>query len=1517
MKKYISYLLTLALLVPTLVSCTEQLEEIRAKKNTHTVYFSTSSQTTKTGLTIDGNMVNPDWRQTDVENVHFFEMETAGGDAAYAVATEINPSSEDNNITAHFKASFGKEIDIIVNPPANPLASTKAGDGSGTGYYYGAVVAQKNSDNEDDYTFKIPAEQKPDDQTLKDPDADFLVGFSRNAYAAHNDEENVVDLYFDRVAALGRFAFTNFKGTDEKVMSVKIESEAGLVGSASYSNITWGDENTVSFERVEGPLTLSYGENGVDVPTGKDAEPFYAYFVVIPGEAKITSIEVVTDQYRYTKTPTEPVPFTFSAKEFMPIAMDLSRATAEEISSNVWYKASVLEAGYDYLIVSGGQALKNNEGATAAVAVTPEDDIISFESATDPTIIWRATAHTENTGDNGQGGIIAGHFTLTNDGMYLLRDSQEITLGDAIPSAKPKYAVWDYDGTYLKQESSDTQTQYCYYNNGWATGYTQNGAAPASSIKTVEIFTTRPPQSINFEKSDYDWILEDGDFTAPELLGDPVGAVSYASSDASIAEVNAETGAVTIKKAGNVVISVTAAGSTEYQTTVASYTIHITSNNIPTWYKVDEIVNGETYMIISNGYALKLNSSNGLDALANEAFTGADSFQYEKVEALMWTAGASSGKFTLKSGSRYLSRSSSAPATSSGTSYAWSYDSANNNLSIVNNSTTYHLYVSGNGNKWALSTDGTGTHTVAVYSQKRPLAPRNLSFGNDPVTVTHDLATQGTDVAEPTLMGASEAALVGVTYAKTSDPKGVISTIDAATGAITLVSGKTGTAVITASAAANETYKAESVSYALIVKEGSAPLKYVKISSTSDLTVGAQYLLVYEGGGTGDNAAPKVFRPTLASDGNTFNKSGDDALAVDITSDKTITSNDFVFGHLTLETGYYLQVDAVGKYLYASSSSSGSGTLSAEATPSHNLTIDFDNGIVKIQAGTGSNYLVWSTSSSYFSSNASLSGQYSTGICLYKLDEGGSSGDTPQDQNLSFPEDSYTAQVGTTFEAPELSGAKTTVTYASSNTSVATVNAATGAVTLVAAGETTITASAPAGTVDDISYKAGSAQYTLTVSPASASSTYVLISGVSELVSGASYLLVSADANNYNGADHKKVFTGETSGAAEDVTPDGNTITGNYSDYEFTISVKSASNNTYVLNGKNGYMTRGTSDPYISFSSSEATLTLNPDKTTAANQAFFFYVMNNSNQDTFYYNKNGNFKIGNTGGTYGCHLYMRYNGEELAQNLSFSKTEVTYNMYGSPAFTAPTLSGAKTSVTYSSSNTGVARVNTSTGEIEFVGAGETNITATAGSGTINGINYASGSASYKLTVENEEVTVPYYTKVNDVSGLPDTRGSLEGNYIFVFEDGNKAYVFKAICNGTPSSSTYIELTKDGSAIEVDLTANGIAATEDVQACKMQLSKHDSKEAWNIKAVTADCWIRINASSSSSARIQAMPGSGYSSTFTFSGEGNNLTLSRKESNSSNTAYLRFNTTQTYFDATTSSTAVSLYKLEENP
>lgn len=85
---------------------------------------------------------------------------------------------------------------------------------------------------------------------------------------------------------------------------------------------------------------------------------------------------------------------------------------------------------------------------------------------------------------------------------------------------------------------------------------------------------------------------------------------------------------------------------------------------------------------------------------------------------------------------------------------------------------------------------------------------------------------------------------------------------------------------------------------------------------------------------------------------------------------------------------------------------------------------------------------------------------------------------TKDPAGLSFPKASYTVTVGETFEAPALSKQTDAApVYSSSKPEVATVDAATGAVTIVAEGTTTITAK----TAETEDFQAGEASYTLKV----------------------------------------------------------------------------------------------------------------------------------------------------------------------------------------------------------------------------------------------------------------------------------------------------------------------------------------------------------------------------------------------------------------------------------------------------
>lgn len=96
------------------------------------------------------------------------------------------------------------------------------------------------------------------------------------------------------------------------------------------------------------------------------------------------------------------------------------------------------------------------------------------------------------------------------------------------------------------------------------------------------------------------------------------------------------------------------------------------------------------------------------------------------------------------------------------------------------------------------------------------------------------------------------------------------------------------------------------------------------------------------------------------------------------------------------------------------------------------------------------------------------------------------------------------------------------------------------------------------------------------------------------------------------------------------------------------------------------------------------------------------------------------------------------------QELTFSASEV-YNVLGEP-FTAPTLSGAKTAVTYDSSNPAVATVDAA-GNVTIKDYGTAVITAEA-EGTAS---YYSGSAEYRIVVYEEGIIWSEDFSSNDLS----------------------------------------------------------------------------------------------------------------------------------------------------------------------
>ena len=243
---------------------------------------------------------------------------------------------------------------------------------------------------------------------------------------------------------------------------------------------------------------------------------------------------------------------------------------------------------------------------------------------------------------------------------------------------------------------------------------------------------------------------------------------------------------------------------------------------------------------------------------------------------------------------------------------------------------------------------------------------------------------------------------------------------------------------------------------------------YVKTGSAED---GGSFLIVYESSST----EAKVFHPVLG--GN--NQYTGQAVTVPVTDKGILATAEVDACQVVLEkvsgteSDYYIKVPAAdGKYLYLSNNSMG--------TTQNPTTFTFDeNGNVTLTRTTTG----WWTSTYYLrysNSNSSFSSSTTAGtLALYKPDDGGLKYQYPRfsEDSFEFSITGYTLPVASIPGVPTLSGAKTPVTYSSSDTQVATVEATTGRVTVRGVGKTVITATAEAS--DE--YKSATASYTLKV----------------------------------------------------------------------------------------------------------------------------------------------------------------------------------------------------------------------------------------------------------------------------------------------------------------------------------------------------------------------------------------------------------------------------------------------------
>jgi hypothetical protein len=1228
MKNRLAYLFLGIFGLVGLASCESQLEDVPGVK-TRTVFFSSVEKdaATRTGITIENKVVTPDWRKTKAANVHLFET---GNDGGVSTGEDVEITVASDNLTASFKADFPAEWTIIVDPTEPTEEGAKGGGTksvSNAPYTYSAVVAQKSGES-----FIVPSVQYPDAETLIDPDADFLIGYSKKSYGdPHDYTENVVDLYFDRPVALSRITVTNFE-EGEKVKSVTIKAQSGLTGSAAYNAIDFENANVTFTPGTEsGTIELSYG-NGIDINADGT---FEAYFVSLPGTITITELAVATDKYNYVKTIEGGKEFTFTNTSLKPIKFDLTTATKEEAapSVNVYCKVTSttdLEVGAQYLLVFEGLAGDSDDGDPKVFKPILSSDGTTFSKTTSNALDVEIENGTISSNE-----FEGSHLTLET-GYYLKADAVGSYLyptgsssggGTLSAESTPANALTIGFDDGIVQIKTNSGSNYLVWST--SSHYFSSNAQVSGSYSTgiclYKLDDGRQPQSLSFTpeaNAEYDLGSSTWTVAVPTLNGAQT-SVTYALSDDSnpaVATVDAD-GTVHPIARGTVTIVATAAANAQYRAASASYTLRVIDSTVAinTYYKVtstSDLEAGAQYLMVYEGGSkvfkpiLESSSSttftkstdNALNAEISGGMITSNDFEncHLTLESGYYLKADAAGKYLypdVASSRGVLSAESSA-------SHSLNITIGSNGIaSIITKSGTYYLVWSTSSDYFSANTDIEGSYStgICLYKLDDGRQPQTLSF-SPAANAEYDLGTSTWTVAVPTLNGVQ----TSVSYALSDDSNPEVATVDADG---TVHPKSRGTVTIIATAAANAQYRAGSASYTLTITDSSVSIPtWYKADEIED---GETYLVISNGSALKNNSGSLAAETNSSFTGDSFQYEAESDLLWLVTGNSS---------------SFTLKND--GKYLRRSSSG---GSLQISSTNSSN-TCTYDGSYVKI----ATSYVLYCNDGSWTTGNSTND---SRKVSFYTS--------TPprQSQTLAFSATSVNFDIAgsATFTAPTLSGAKTTVTYSSSKPTVATVDAITGAVEIVGTGTTIITASAE----ETDTYKPATATYTIHVTDSSAPVTtkrYVLASSIEN---GKNYIIVSGGyALKNDGGSPASVAVSPVDGAIEfdsevdeDIIWEANydTTIPEVGDYTFT-------NGTYRVNRK----------------SSSGSFSLTFVSTTSGVDKYQLWLLKEYNGNTYFYHNSNNSQA--AGYTY----YIYYNSGwkiTASSNSNPTSTEQPTQLY--------------------------------------------------------------------------------------------------------------------------------------------------------------------------------------------------------------------------------------------------------------
>ena len=641
-------------------------------------------------------------------------------------------------------------------------------------------------------------------------------------------------------------------------------------------------------------------------------------------------------------------------------------------------------------------------------------------------------------------------------------------------------------------------------------------------------------------------------FTAPTLSNPNNLTVAYSSSDEGVATVNATTGDVTIVAAGTTTIKATSEATDEYDAGSASYTLTVsaplsTVDNIAAFKALD--ANTKATLKLTNAQVLYVGSSDmyvrdatgaidfyksGLTYTQNQVLNGTLDGTYKDYYSTPELTDPENVNLTATDGAEAKPVALSATELTADhycdlVKVEGVYDA---NAKTLDGVALYDKFKTGaldditDGGRAAVTgilVPFKSAAEILIISAEDVASTKKeagLAFAADTVKVT-----LGETFTAPALTNPNN---LTVTY---SSSNADVATVGATTGAVTIVAA--GTTKISVASEETDVYYAGNAAYTLIVSKPSTVIDNIadfkeigkknsatlKLNNAQVLYVGSNDMYVRDATGAIDfyktgltYTQNQVLNGTLDGTYDEFNGTPEltSPKNVNVTATDGAAAEPVALAATALTAEYYCDLVKV------------EGTYSADAKTLDGVALydKFKNGALD-DLTDGTRYAV---------TGILVPFKNAPEILIISAEEVTS---TKKEAGLAFASDTVRVMLGDEFTAPALTNPNNlTVAYTSSNPDVATVDATTGAVTIVAAGTTKISAASE----ETADFYAGNAAYTLIVEKA-----YTNIADFKTVGAKNSGKLSLTDAqvlyvNKYttkNGKENTELYVRDATGAIE------------------------------------------------------------------------------------------------------------------------------------------------------------------------------------------------------------------------------------------------------------------------------------------------------------------------------------------------------------------------------------------------